>query len=184
MQTQRCPTFREDAKSNRFSWFERQTQHFWAVYNSPQNAPAHGVQTCWTGVAKAALEEGDTWPKSSCWLPLAAPSLGSNLMELQSLQAFRKPVLNPKSPFKTLWVPIFWNLLKQPVFSTGTKALILSQWGYPTADVPQIRLTLERLAQRAQSLGARRQSEGTPTQAMMGVPGFKCLCWGVVSCAF
>eukprot|EP00435_Cladocopium_sp_Y103_P065400 s912_g27.t1 len=42
-------------------------------------------------------------------------------------------------------------------------ALILSQWGYPTADVPLIRLTLERLAQRARQLGAVRRSDvGTP----------------------
>ncbi|CAE7497739.1 Fbxo21 [Symbiodinium natans] len=41
-------------------------------------------------------------------------------------------------------------------------ALILSQWGYPTADVSGMRATLEKLAQRAKELGAQRRSTGLP----------------------
>ncbi|CAE7466821.1 Fbxo21, partial [Symbiodinium necroappetens] len=43
-------------------------------------------------------------------------------------------------------------------------ALILSQWGYPTADVSGMRLALEKLAQRAQELGARHSSTGLPSE--------------------
>ncbi|CAK9091541.1 unnamed protein product [Durusdinium trenchii] len=44
-------------------------------------------------------------------------------------------------------------------------AFILSQWGYPNADVSAMRSSLERLALRAAELGARRQSTALPSQA-------------------
>eukprot|EP00439_Symbiodinium_sp_Y106_P057124 s819_g8.t1 len=43
-------------------------------------------------------------------------------------------------------------------------ALILSQWGYPTADVSGMRLALEKLAHRAQELGAARSFTGLPSE--------------------
>ncbi|CAK9082594.1 F-box only protein 21 [Durusdinium trenchii] len=47
----------------------------------------------------------------------------------------------------------------------GQLAFILSQWGYPNADVSAMRSSLERLALRAAELGARRQSTALPSQA-------------------
>ena len=52
-----------------------------------------------------------------------------------------------------------------------TKALILSQWGYPAANVPSIRLTLDRLAQRAQQLGAGRAPASAAAAPSQVEPG-------------
>lgn len=48
------------------------------------------------------------------------------------------------------------------------EAFILSQWGYPNADVSAMRSSLERLALRAAELGARRQSTALPSQVWCG----------------
>lgn len=73
------------------------------------------------------------------------------------LNAYQIPMFVGKitmnSPFSNVLHP-FLSLF----FPANSKALILSQWGYPAANVPSMRLTLDRLAQRAQQLGARRAS--------------------------
>ncbi|CAK9095793.1 unnamed protein product [Durusdinium trenchii] len=56
------------------------------------------------------------------------------------------------------WAEQRWAQLTVSVAATAVAAFILSQWGYPNADVSAMRSSLERLALRAAELGARRQS--------------------------
>ncbi|CAJ1431519.1 unnamed protein product [Effrenium voratum] len=103
------------------------------------------------------------------------PQMGANILDiLLKLEAGQDAKLRSAARLARIhitdaWAQQRWAHLikvepaKAAVLEEG--AFVLSQWGYPAADVHRMRQTLEQLAARATQLGARREGEGVPTQA-------------------
>lgn len=97
-------------------------------------------------------------------LAIEAGCRGSDLDEMQ-----RQSAVSIRREMSDLWAGAKWKQLMAASSDASTLeegALVLSQWAKPDADVASMRAELDRLAKRAQELGAQRPAGSSPAPCL------------------